>query len=1083
MLNMSEGAIIKTSSTSVRLNHGRRLAAAFTLFAAQIIVAALGATLAGCNLLIPLESTNISAPRIDPAGGTLVRPVMAAISSPSGGAIHFTLDGSEPTTKSLRYSVPFFIDSALTIKAAAYSDGELGPTATAVFAWTAGSALSPPAFHPAAAEGNYSLSILGPTWVTLGGPVGAAIYYTMDNTAPTQASGIYSGPIYITGTTTFRAVAVKNGSTSAETVSRYVLYDTVPAPSIVPANGSDQIGAFMVTLYANGAQEVRYTTDGSAPNEASTVYDGPFFVNFIEHNYDADENSLPGDGQILIKAIGVIGDRTSYPSAASYNLKDQADIDAAFWGSWLAIGDNATWYLSGDGVLVDGTLKPHSGASSTRVTFSDGVLDLINDSQLRFDYTSGQAPLNLYRGSGAVNSFSAGLKDSSPSAPLQSLSRALGGRALSNLGGIKVVIRNLKNPANFQELTTSADGSITASGAVIGDEYSVTIPPQTDIPAMLRTSVTPLYDGQNLGRVDLNNTGANFKMDLETEVLADRFRADGVTPIRYRLHVRNLGSADLDEANYRNSSPDGLLVVSGNASGILGTVFRGASRTIELDLVATPIASDYEDKHLTVEIIDGRGFRSWTDTLTLRYLKQVQEFKLNLASPNFHLPALLVDPAGTPYRLNHGTNTLTWRPGVYTLAVSKSAGVYSIGLDTAAHTDWYSFTDYQVSEPDDSAANAAVLAYGSAVMKYLGPGDVDFHTFEIPIGFLDVTHTRTPRESGGATAGNWTARLAASDPQAVIYYTTDGSEPSAATGAERGTRYLSGDISLDASVDFLKVHAYREHYQSAAKTFAAPPRLINVAGGSFSRSGQTVNLSGFKLAETEVTQSLYATVMGANPSYHAATGTTGGTTGSATDTATRPVENVSWYGAIAFCNRLSLLEGLTPAYSIGGLTNPDSWGIIPAANNQSWNAVALDPAADGYRLPTEAQWEYAYRAGTTSAYYWGDDVNAAAAYAWYSATSVITTQPVGGKTANAWGFHDMAGNVWEWVWDWWDSAFPTGVQTDPTGPATSPATGSYRISRGGSYYTQANQITAYYRNEAREPQVKDYLHGFRVARP
>ncbi len=203
---------------------------------------------------------------------------------------------------------------------------------------------------------------------------------------------------------------------------------------------------------------------------------------------------------------------------------------------------------------------------------------------------------------------------------------------------------------------------------------------------------------------------------------------------------------------------------------------------------------------------------------------------------------------------------------------------------------------------------------------------------------------------------------------------------------------------------------------------------------------------GVLMGATEVTQSLYLGVMGSNPSHF-------------TDQASaKPVEEVSWLDAVRFCNALSELEGLQPAYA---LTEKDGEETVRWA-----------PGASGYRLPTEAEWEYAARAGTGTVYAGSDDADLVA---WHEDNARRKTHPVGEKQPNAWGLHDMSGNVWEWLWDW--KAPYQGAASDPSGPLE----GSHRMLRGGSWSFPTRYARLAYRN-AYPPDFHNDNLGFRIAR-
>jgi len=215
--------------------------------------------------------------------------------------------------------------------------------------------------------------------------------------------------------------------------------------------------------------------------------------------------------------------------------------------------------------------------------------------------------------------------------------------------------------------------------------------------------------------------------------------------------------------------------------------------------------------------------------------------------------------------------------------------------------------------------------------------------------------------------------------------------------------------------------------------------MVQIPAGTLTWPDAKITLSTFKMGKYEVTQEFYRTIIGTNPSYFTYSPAAGEIQGK------RPVDQVTWYDAIEFCNKLSEIEGLTPVYTITGRTPTVGYPITSATVTANWKA-------DGYRLPTEAQWEYACRAGSTTRWYFGDDIYELANYAWYSAISGGKTHEVGKKLPNAFGLYDMYGNVREWCWDWYAS-LPITNQTDYSGAVS----GSSRVMRGGDWdYDWAN---------------------------
>jgi len=261
--------------------------------------------------------------------------------------------------------------------------------------------------------------------------------------------------------------------------------------------------------------------------------------------------------------------------------------------------------------------------------------------------------------------------------------------------------------------------------------------------------------------------------------------------------------------------------------------------------------------------------------------------------------------------------------------------------------------------------------------------------------------------------------------------------------------------------------------------------MLQIPAGSFVRDGHTITLSAFRMSNFQVTQELYEAVMGNNPSFFQ--GTDADKVVAAGEIqGKRPVEMVSWYDAIVFCNRLSILEDLTPAYSIDGSTDPDVWisaagGDIPTIRNATWDAVTIVEGSTGYRLPTEAQWEFACRAGSNPTWTWhfGNDEAQLENYAWYEANSNGRTRQVGLKQPNAWGLYDKHGNLSEWVWDWWGNTFPNPADlSDPRGPSN----GDERVLRGASWLFSAYSLHSATRDSIR-PSHRSRNLGFRVVCP
>jgi sulfatase modifying factor 1 len=226
--------------------------------------------------------------------------------------------------------------------------------------------------------------------------------------------------------------------------------------------------------------------------------------------------------------------------------------------------------------------------------------------------------------------------------------------------------------------------------------------------------------------------------------------------------------------------------------------------------------------------------------------------------------------------------------------------------------------------------------------------------------------------------------------------------------------------------------------------------MVLLAGSSFTMGDENevdaqpheVFVSSFYIDRCPVTQEQYEKVMGENPSRWK-----GGQ---------NPVEQIRWSDAARYCNARSALEGLRPCYDL--------------------NTWECDFDANGYRLPTEAEWEYACRAGTKTAYYFGNDLSKLKNYAWFEENSRAKPRPVGQKPPNPWGLHDMCGNVWEWCNDFYKVDY---YQESPKDNPKGPKTGETKVVRGGAWKFSAESCRSAYRyNE--DPGYADVCFGYDI---
>jgi hypothetical protein len=295
------------------------------------------------------------------------------------------------------------------------------------------------------------------------------------------------------------------------------------------------------------------------------------------------------------------------------------------------------------------------------------------------------------------------------------------GRSMAGIGGIGVVISNLNDAVNGVTSETDEDGNFTANGIIPGDTYEVTAGGASN-------PVTVNTDGENIGAVTVT-TGVNFKTAIVPTATTTDMMAlyANNTNYAFNIEITNTGTADCLAATYTLTIPNGLTRISGDVSGILGTIEPKKKKTIPITLRCAAISEEYEYKTIAVSITDQVNNKTWDDSVSLKFNQSSVTFYLNSSKA---ISGVVIVPTGKAYHFSKTITIPRYAKDylvVFLGATADTESVYSFGIGVSADSNFSGFTDLGNYEPNDTEDTAVRLSYGSKIMSYLYKNDMDYY--------------------------------------------------------------------------------------------------------------------------------------------------------------------------------------------------------------------------------------------------------------------------------------------------------------------------------------------------------------------
>ena len=388
-----------------------------------------------------------------------------------------------------------------------------------------------------------------------------------------------------------------------------------------------------------------------------------------------------------------------------------------FWGEWIRMDTGDEWYITSKSITVNDR------------TFTTNAA-LVKQSSRVIEVTDGSRKYYLYASRAATSSFSGKVTGAGTST--SSIARAAG----AGLGGINVIISNLKDKTETTTVTTDSSGKFTAQDVIAGDEYEVKTEGQT-------TTVLPNANGDDIGTISITS-GVNFKTVIKPKAAStdmNRLYAN-LNSYTFNIEIENTGTQDCTAAVYSLVLDSDLMLNSGSTSGILGTIEPKRKKIIELTLSCKAIANEYEFKKIGITIDDPISRKSWDDSVSIKFNKAPVNFYVRSDNP---ISGVIITPNARAYsfKTSYGSGgvysasqTMPWSTKDYMVvfsgATADTEAVYSLGIGVIPDTNFSDFRDLGNYEPNNTESEATPISVQNKIMSYLHKNDIDY--FKISLG-------------------------------------------------------------------------------------------------------------------------------------------------------------------------------------------------------------------------------------------------------------------------------------------------------------------------------------------------------------